>query len=59
MRPSPGAEDDGGNGDSIVEAYCDDSEGEKSQRSTRVSLGTDSVKQRLHLDAESRYIPGY
>lgn len=60
MRPSPGAEDDGGNGDSIAEAYCDDREGgkNKSKRSARVSLGIDSVKQRLHLDAESRYIPG-
>lgn len=29
MRPSPGAEDDGGNGDSIAEACCDDKEGEK------------------------------
>jgi hypothetical protein len=29
MRPSPGAEDDGGNGDSIAEACCDDEEEEK------------------------------
>lgn len=32
MRPSPGAEDDGGNGDSIAEAYCDDKERKRKRR---------------------------